>query len=100
LIAECSQSVIEFSSGAGVVPELATQMLLHFKESIRDAIIRASKPDAAGWVTSTLIFDTFEDARENILAFGIAIEVLDPEPLRLSVIDYAKQIVGFYSTRN
>jgi hypothetical protein len=35
-------------------------------------------------------------ARERILGLGRAIEVLAPEPLRLSVIDFARQIVDFY----
>jgi predicted DNA-binding transcriptional regulator YafY len=77
-------------------PDLATLMLLHADRSIREAITRASSPDAQGWVTTTLTFDRFEGARRSILALGRAIEVLHPEPLRLSVIDYARQITDFY----
>jgi len=79
-------------------PDLATLMLLHSDRSIREAITRASSPDAQGWVTATLTFDKFEGARRNILALGRAIEVLHPELLRLSVIDYARQIIDFYSS--
>lgn len=79
-------------------PDLATVMLLHSDRSIREAVTRASSPDAQGWVTATLTFDRFEGARRSILALGRAIEVLHPEPLRLSVIDYARQIIDFYSS--
>ena len=81
-----------------VSPDLEKVMLLHPDRSIREAVTRARSPDAQGWVTATLTFDTFEGARRNILALGRAIEVLHPEPLRLSVIDYARQIIDFYSS--
>jgi predicted DNA-binding transcriptional regulator YafY len=42
------------------------------------------------------MFETLEQARRHILGFGAAIEVLEPEPLRLSVIDFARQIAEFY----
>jgi predicted DNA-binding transcriptional regulator YafY len=35
--------------------------------------------------------------RGGILGFGRAAEVLEPEALRLSVIDFARQIVEFYA---
>jgi predicted DNA-binding transcriptional regulator YafY len=57
---------------------------------------QASPPDAEGWITLTLPFETAWAARERILGFGGAVEVLEPEPLRKSVIDYAMQIVTFY----
>lgn len=79
-------------------PDLATLMLMNSSGSIGEVIIRTSNPDAEGWIPATLAFDTFEIARKSILALGRAIEVLDPESLRLSVIDYANQVVGLYSS--
>jgi predicted DNA-binding transcriptional regulator YafY len=51
-------------------------------------------PDAAGWITVTLAFETLEDARAHILAQGGALEVLEPQALRLSVIDSAHQTLA------
>ena len=58
---------------------------------------QAEPPDADEWITLTLPFETFEEARTRILGFGRAVKVLEPEPLRLSVIDFAEQIVDFYA---
>ncbi len=41
-------------------------------------------------------FETPEAARARILSFGRAGEVLKPQALRDSVVDFAAQIVGFY----
>ncbi len=80
-----------------VSPGLATFLPLHFGDCIREAIAQAGPPDGEGWITLTLPFETFEEARWRILGFGRAVEVLEPEALRLSVIDFAGQIVEFYS---
>jgi predicted DNA-binding transcriptional regulator YafY len=59
-------------------------------------LTQASPPDGEGWVTLTLPFEDIHSARGRILGFGRAVEVLEPEALRKSVIDFAEQIVGFY----
>jgi hypothetical protein len=38
----------------------------------------------------------FHTARTRLLGLGRAVEVLSPEPLRKSLIDFAEQIVDFY----
>ena len=45
----------------------------------------------------TLAFESFEAARDRILGFGAAAEVLEPEALRRSIMDYAAQIVQLYA---
>ncbi len=55
--------------------------------------------DTDKWRVLTLTFDSFESARQRILGFGRAIEVLEPEALRNSVLDFAQQIVDFYRIR-
>jgi predicted DNA-binding transcriptional regulator YafY len=82
---------------ARVSPGMTTFLPLHFGDRIRAAIAQAEPPDQEGWITLTLPFETFEEARGRILGFGKAVEVLEPEPLRLSVIDFAQQIAEFYS---
>ncbi len=82
---------------ARVAPALVHYLHQHFGERIRDEIAQAGPPDAEGWITLTLPFKTIWDARERILGFGRAVEVLEPEPLRKTVIDFATQIVAFYA---
>ena len=53
-------------------------------------------PDDQGWVTLDLAFRTFREARTSILGLGGAVEVLQPEPLRESVRDFASRIVDLY----
>ena len=80
-----------------VAPALIPYLPQYFGECIRDTIAQADPPDAEGWVTLTLPFETIWDARERMLGFGGAVEVLEPEPLRESVIDFATQIVALYA---
>jgi predicted DNA-binding transcriptional regulator YafY len=54
----------------------------------------SSTPD--GWLTLSLPFSTFFQARRRIMSWGGDIEVLDPLPLRLSVRDFAQQIIVVY----
>jgi predicted DNA-binding transcriptional regulator YafY len=68
-------------------------------ESIYRLIEQAEPPDAEGWITITLQFDSFEAARSNILGFGTFVEVLAPQELRQSVIQVANGIVEFYRQR-
>ena len=54
-------------------------------------------PDAAGWLTLQLAFESLEAARTRILGFGRGVEVLAPYALRRSIQDYAEQIVALYA---
>lgn len=37
-------------------------------------------------------FESLEEARSRCLSLGYAVEVLEPEALRRSIVDYAEQI--------
>lgn len=54
-------------------------------------------PDPAGWVHLVLVFRNFREARGYLLNFGRDAEILSPDPLRMSVIDFAEQICAFYT---
>lgn len=68
-----------------------------FGNQAETALASAKVPDSDGWQTIELAFESFEAARERILSLGRAVEVLEPLPLRFSVLDYAEQIVALYA---
>jgi predicted DNA-binding transcriptional regulator YafY len=82
-----------------VSPNLVQFLPLYFNDRIPEAIASAGAPDGKGWVTLILPFESLIHARERILGFGGAVEVLEPEALRLSVVDFAEQIVDCYKQR-
>jgi predicted DNA-binding transcriptional regulator YafY len=81
---------------ARIAPELVRDLPRYFGDGALAALAAAGPPDERGWVTLTLPFEHFYTGRDKILGLGSAIEVLEPLALRLSVIDFAEQIVGFY----
>ena len=81
---------------ARVSPALVALLPLYFGESIHLTLAQASAPDAEGWLTLELLFESLEDARSRLLGLGEAIEVLSPQALRHSLLDYAVQIVALY----
>jgi predicted DNA-binding transcriptional regulator YafY len=94
--AEHEESRPYYPVTARVAPALVPVLPQYFGERIRDAIAQAGPPDGEGWITLMFPFETLQAARERILGFGSAVEVLEPQALRRSVIDFAAQIVAFY----
>ncbi len=58
-------------------------------------VIEDSRP-GDDWRLVTLKFETFEEARMRVLGWGGALEVLEPRALRLSIIDFARQVLETY----
>jgi predicted DNA-binding transcriptional regulator YafY len=79
-----------------VSPQLLPYLPLLFGRRVIEQVSRSGPPDPDGWVILTLPFENLEAARQQVLNLGSAVEVLEPEALRCSVIDYARQIVNFY----
>ena len=79
-----------------LAPELVRDLPRYFGDGAPAALAAAGQPDEGGWVVLTLSFEHFYAARDKILSLGAAIEVLEPQALRLSVIDFAQQIMAFY----
>jgi predicted DNA-binding transcriptional regulator YafY len=95
-----------------VAPDLVPWLPQYFGEPIREEVARsqrgraqsrpaqgaeAGSPDPAGWLTVTLPFESLYEARERLLGFGGAVEVVAPVALRQSVADFARQIVSRYA---
>lgn len=76
--------------------DLSNRIGLYLGESVRFEIIEAESCDELNWKFVIIYYENFYHARESILSLGRAVEVLEPEALKLSVIDFAKQIVNFY----
>jgi predicted DNA-binding transcriptional regulator YafY len=49
------------------------------------------------WLLGTLYFDRFEEARTKLLGLGAGVEIVTPEALRRSLLDYAQQVVMLYT---
>lgn len=83
---------------ARVAPGLLPHLPTYFGDAIRATIEAAGPPDAEGWRTLDLPFETFPAARTRLLSFGGAVEVLAPRPLRYSIHDFATQIIALYGS--
>jgi len=54
-------------------------------------------PDAKGWVTIAMQFETIDEACERVLSLGPNIEVLEPQELRHRVIGMLERTVAIYA---
>jgi len=52
--------------------------------------------DQNGWWWVKINFKSLNDARQNLLGYGNSIEVIEPKALRLSIADFAEQIINLY----
>lgn len=95
--AEREASRVRYPVTVRVAPNFIPLLPRFFGEHVRHLIAQAGPPDAEGWLTLELSFETLEAARARILGFGRAVQVLEPQALRKSVIDYAAQIVALYA---
>lgn len=80
-----------------IVPELLPEMqgLLGDVAGTQSGMMAETGPD--GRIRMSLWFTSFEEARGRLLGYGRALEVVEPLALRLSVADYARQIVDVYA---
>ncbi|MCA9927343.1 MAG: YafY family transcriptional regulator [Anaerolineales bacterium] len=94
----CAERKAGFASYTAVL-RIAPTLIPHLQHTFGRRIqqkARAASPDAAGWITLELTFASFFAAREKILAWGSAVVVVEPAALRMSVQDFAAQIVALY----
>lgn len=79
-----------------IAPTLLTKLHLYLGESVKYIVQADNQTESKDWKKVTIFYDHFFSARESILNFGNAAEILEPEALRLSVIDFAQQIINYY----
>lgn len=85
-----------FQARVRVAPEALPMLAEYVGDRARALLAQAHAPGPDGWVTLDLPFESFIAARSRLLGLGRALEVLEPESLRKSLVDFAEQIVGFY----
>ena len=85
-----------FRVKAKIAPELFKRLGMYLGETGRYEPIKTEKTNVSDWMVVIITYENFFRARESILNMGRAVEVLEPEALRLSVIDFAQQIIDFY----
>ena len=88
-----------FYARVRVAPEALPLLAEYISDRARRQLACRQIPDADGWVTLDLPFESFIAARSRLLGLGRAVEVLEPKPLRRSLVDFAEQIVDFYKNR-
>lgn len=76
-------------------PSIVSYLPHIFGSQIKDKIQEA-KQDEDGWHVMDLEFESIEQARMHVLSLGGAVEVIRPTALRLSVRDFATQILSIY----
>jgi predicted DNA-binding transcriptional regulator YafY len=91
------ESRSRYNVSARIAPELIPALPQYFGDAATSILSNAAQADANGWVKVTLPFESFFAARTRILGFGNTIEVVEPLAMRRSVIDFAEQILNFYS---
>ncbi len=81
-----------FVARVRVSPELLKNLKFALEERFQQFPTGDLAPDRDGWVILDLPFASFFSARTRLLGLGRAVEVLEPEPLRKSIIDFANQV--------
>jgi len=79
-----------------VSPELLPNLSYFLDERFRHLRTTDRCTDPDGWTSLDLPFESFHSARTRLLGLGRAVEVLEPEPLRKSILDFAAQIIDLY----
>jgi predicted DNA-binding transcriptional regulator YafY len=87
----------QFPVKVRVSPSLL-DMLRFYKDPLLPGDIGEPDLERGGWYPLTFQFDTFENARQRLLNFGGAVEILSPLSLRASIQDFAQQTMSVYQT--
>jgi predicted DNA-binding transcriptional regulator YafY len=99
----CAASIIRrpvYIAKLRMAPGLVDKLNLYLGAEVKYTVSDNDEVVTNDWKIVTIYYDNFFSARESILNFGRAAEVLEPDVLRLSVIDYARQIIAFYQEKS
>lgn len=82
-----------------VAPTFARHLAYNLHQQPDTLYNAATKQDEEGWWLVTIPFTSLEAARKQILNCGRGVEVLKPQALRATVLDFAQQIVQVYTNQ-
>ena len=82
---------------ARIKPQLIPYLNYIMGNHVNTRELEKKSPENDGWISVELRFESFEMARGYLLNCGSALEIIEPEALKESVIDYAKQVVSIYT---
>jgi predicted DNA-binding transcriptional regulator YafY len=88
-----------FMAKVRVSPQAIPLLTEYVGDRLHRRLAQEQAAEVDGWVTLNLPFESFVTARTRLLGLGRAVEVLEPQTLRKSLIDFAEQIVAFYTNK-
>lgn len=97
-VADYEASLPKYPVTLRIAPDLVSTLPYILGEGVRSLIAQA-QPDRAGWRKLDYIFERMEEARMFVLGMGASVEVVTPEALRNSVIQFAADIVSLWKPR-
>lgn len=95
--AEQAARRVRYAVTLRVAPTATTAFAARLGGVAAARLAHSGQVDAGGWITVDLSFASLEEARDRLLGFGRAVEVLAPLALRCSIRDYAEQITRLYA---
>ena len=91
----CTRFLPSYPVTLHISPDAVPRLLQLFGEAQSSRLLH-SEPDASGWRTVSLVFETAETARATVLGFGPTAEVVEPRQLRASVMQWAAGLLTRY----
>jgi predicted DNA-binding transcriptional regulator YafY len=98
--ADFKASLPRLPASVRVAPEALTRLRYVCRNARIDIGEAASPPDAKGWLTLELHYETESEAAEALIALGASLEIVSPPSLRERVIHLAESVVAFYQAQD
>lgn len=95
-VADYEANLQKYPVTLNIGPDLVPTLSFILGEGVRP-LIEKDKPDADGWRILDYTFERVEEARMFVLGMGASAEVIAPEELRLSVLNFATEIIAHYT---
>jgi predicted DNA-binding transcriptional regulator YafY len=95
-VADYEANLQKYPVTLNIGPDLVPTLSFILGEGVRP-LIEKDKPDADGWRILDYTFERVEEARMFVLWMGASAEVIAPEELRLSVLNFATEIIAHYT---